>query len=395
MLSRKVQQVEESQTLALTAKAKQLKDSGVDVVSLTAGEPDFPTPRHVKEAAIKAIEADFTHYTASHGTPELIDAVIRKFSADNDLHFPPSQILVSAGAKHSIYNALQAICNKGDEVIILSPYWLSYPEMVRLADGTPVIVNTAFDDGFRPDIKRISRAITPRTKAIIFNSPSNPTGVVYTQSDLEEIASVIKGSGIYVISDEIYEKILYDGRSHFSIGSMKSIRDQVITVNGVSKAYAMTGWRIGYMGGPPAVIELARRVQSQATSNPTSISQKATVAALCGSQTDVETMVTEFHRRRDAVVEALSSIRGVSVFKPGGAFYIFFSIRPFFSRKYRDITIKNSSDMATYFLEQYHVALVPGLPFGSDDFLRMSYACSMRELVEGTQRIRSALEQLV
>ncbi len=393
-VSRKLQQVEESQTLALSAKARKMKESGIDVVSLTAGEPDFPTPRHVKEAAIKAIEGDFTHYTANQGIAELLKAIVKKFAQENDLHFEPSQILVSTGAKNSIFNALQAICNKGDEVVMFSPYWVSYPEMVKIADATPVIVPTTVENGFKPDMRRLRQVINQNTKALILNSPGNPTGAVYTASEIEDIARMVRDAGIYVISDEIYEKVIYDGNRHVSIGALKTVRDQVITVNGVSKAFAMTGWRIGYMGGPAPVMELAARIQSQATSNATSISQKATVAALNGSQDDVAMMVKEFVRRRDHVVESLSSIQGVAVSSPGGAFYVFFGLKNFYGRRYKGELIKNSADMARYLLEHHHVAMVPGIAFGADDCMRMSFACSMADLDKGLGRIRSGLEQL-
>jgi aspartate aminotransferase len=393
-VSRKLQQVEESQTLALSAKARTMKESGIDVVSLTAGEPDFPTPRHVKEAAIRAIESDFTHYTANQGIAELIQAIVKKFSTENDLHFEPSQILVSTGAKHSIFNALQAICNKGDEVVIFSPYWVSYPEMVKLADATPVIVPTTIENGFKPDMRKLRQAINQKTKALILNSPGNPTGAVYTASEIEDIARMVRDAGIFVISDEIYEKVIYDGNLHVSIGALKTVRDQVITVNGVSKAFAMTGWRIGYMGGPSPVIELAARIQSQATSNATSISQKATVAALNGPQDDVEMMVREFIRRRDHVIDALSSIQGVTVSSPGGAFYVFFGLKSFYGRRYKGQLIRNSADMARYLLEHHHVAMVPGFAFGADDCMRMSFACSMADLDKGLSRIRTGVEEL-
>ncbi len=393
-LSRKVQEVEESQTLALTARAKRMTDVGLDVVSLTAGEPDFPTPRHVKEAAIKAIEADFTHYTANQGIAELIGAIVKKFSSENDLHFDPNQILVSSGAKQSIFNALQAICNKGDEVVIISPYWVSYPEMVKLVDAVPVIAQSKIEDRFKPDLRKLRQAIHPRTKAIILNSPGNPTGMVYTRSELEDIAAIVRETGIYVITDEIYEKVIYDGHRHFSIGSIKSIRDQVVTVNGVSKAFAMTGWRIGYMGGPPAVLEAAAKIQSQVTSNANSLAQKAAVAALCGSVSQIEKMVTEFKRRRDFVYESLSSIRDVHATLPEGAFYVFFSVEGFYGRKGNGQLIKNSADMGEYLLMHHNVALIPGLAFGANNCMRISYACSMGELEKGMQRIKKALESL-
>lgn len=394
-LSNKIRTIEESQTLALTAKAKRMKDSGLDVVSLTAGEPDFPTPRHIKEAAIKAIEANFTKYTANCGTPDLVDAIIRKFSNDNDLHFEPQQIVVSAGAKQSIFNVLQAICNKGDEVVFFSPYWVSYPEMVKMADATPVIVPTRIEDGFKPELRRLRQSINAKTKALILNSPNNPSGVVFTQSELEDIAAIVRETNIFVISDEIYEKVIYDGNKHFSIGSIKAIRDQVIAVNGVSKAFSMTGWRIGYAGGPHAVMEAAGRVQSQVTSNANSIAQKATVAGLTGSKTDILSMVEEFKRRRDFVYEKLSAIRGVTVTNPGGAFYFLFDVSKFYGKKFNGQLIKNSADMGTYLLDHHHVGSVPGVAFGDDRCLRISYACSMTELEKGMTRITQGLEALL
>jgi aspartate aminotransferase len=393
-LSRKVQGVEESQTLALTVKAKRMQEAGLDVVSLTVGEPDFPTPRHVKEAAIRAIESNFTRYTANQGTPELINAIIKKFSAENNLHFEPDQILVSSGAKQSIYNALQAICNKGDEVVFFSPHWVSYPEIVKLVDAVPILVRAGIETGFRPDLRKLKQALNQKTRVIILNSPCNPTGVMYTQSEMEDIAAMVRGTGIYVITDEIYEKVRYDDHRHVSIGSIKSIRDQVITVNGVSKAYAMTGWRIGYMGGPQPVIEAAAKVQGQITNNANSIAQKATVAALNGSTNDLDMMVTEFNRRRDFAYDAFSGLRDIEVTKPEGAFYIFFSVAKLYGRKFKGERILNSADMARYLLEEHGVALVPGFAFGDDGCLRLSYACSMADLEKGMQRIKVGLESL-
>ncbi len=394
MLSRKVLQGEESQTLALADKARQMRAKGIDVVSLTAGEPDFPTPRHIKEAAIKAIEANFTKYTANQGIPDLIEAIIRKFSLENNLHFEPDQILVSTGAKQSIYNALQALINKGDEVVIVSPYWVSYPEMVKLVDGVPVIVQTGIEKQFMPDARAIRRAINAKTKAIILNSPNNPSGAVFTKSLVEELAAVVKETGVYVISDEIYEKVMYDENKHHCIGAMKNIRGQVITVNGVSKAFSMTGWRIGYMGGPREVVQAAAKFQSQVTSNANSIAQKACVTALTGSLRDLDSMVEEFRQRRDAACSALSGIPDVNVVVPGGAFYIFFGVSAFLDRNRGKRRIKSSTDLSGYLLDEHHVGTVPGSAFGDDSCVRISYACSMRELEKGLKRIKAGLTAL-
>jgi len=394
-LSEKVLNTETSQTLALAARAKLLKDSGIDIVSLTAGEPDFPTPRHVKDAAIKAIEEDFTHYTANEGISELLLAIVKKFSKENNLHFTQEQILVSTGAKQCIFNALQALCNRGDEVIILSPYWVSYPEIVKLADAIPVIVQMTIAEGFRPNVQRIQDAISPKTKAIILNTPGNPTGVVYTRQELLSLASLVRESGIYVISDEIYEKVIYDGREHVSIGSLDDLRDQVITVNGVSKAYAMTGWRIGYMGGPVDVIRAAAKVQSQVTSNATSISQKATIAALNGSNAEIASMVKEFNDRRRIAYSALREIPRAEVILPEGAFYFLIGIRAFYAARSSGCSIRNSTEMTQYLLETHKVALVPGAAFGAVDCVRLSYACSMTDLQKGIERIKAGLKELM
>jgi aspartate aminotransferase len=393
-LSIKVRNLEESQTLLLTQKARLLQEAGVDVVSLTAGEPDFPTPAHIKEAALRAIEADFTHYTANQGTAELIGAVIDKFSTDNDLHFSPGQVLVSAGAKQSIFNALSAILNPGDEVIIPAPYWVSYPAIVRLADGVPVIAPFPARSGFRPDLRLLRRAIGPRTRVLILNTPCNPTGIVFTRSEVEEIAAIVKETNLTVISDEIYEKMVFDGRKHVSIGSFKGIRDQVVTVNGVSKAYAMTGWRIGYMGGPEEIIRAAAKVQGQVTNNANSIAQKATVAALRGPQGPIDAMRDEFARRRDYILGRLSSWAGEGVRSPEGAMFFFLGVEHLFGMKARGTLIRNASDIAEHLLEHHHLALVPGDAFGAPDHLRLSFAASMTDLEKGIDRLLRGLQEI-
>lgn len=393
-LSHKIQQIEESQTLAFTQRARRMRQAGIDVASLTAGEPDFATPPHIKMAAIQAIDEDFTHYTENQGTPGLIKAIVEKFAADNNLLFEPSQILVSCGAKHSIYNAMQAICNKGDEVVIAAPYWVSYPEIVKMADARPVIVAAAHDAQFKITAQQLRRAINEKTKAFIFNSPSNPTGAVYTQGEIEELADVIQETGIFVIADEIYEKIVYDGAKHFSIGSIKEIRDQVITVNGVSKAFAMTGWRVGYLGAAAPVAEAAAKVQSQVTSNATSISQRAAEIGLRGPSTDVQAMTAEFWRRRDFAVSELGSIHGLRLAAPKGAFYLFPDLGHFVGKRIDGKLVKDDLDLANFFLEREHLAVVPGEPFGARNHLRLSYACSMKELQKGMDRFKRGCRTL-
>jgi aspartate aminotransferase len=393
-LSLKIQQIEESQTLALTQTARQMKEAGIDVVSLTAGEPDFPTPPHVKMAAIQAIEENFTHYTANQGIPQLIKAVVDKFGRDNGLQFEPSQILVSTGAKHSIFNALAAICNRGDEVIIPAPYWVSYPEMVKLVDAKPVIVRTTQAAQFKMTPRQLRQAVNAKTKALLLNTPSNPTGTVYSQGELEELAAVVEETGIFVIADEIYEKVVYDGVRHFSIGSIKAIRDQVVTVNGVSKAYAMTGWRIGYLGAAGPIAEAAAKVQSQVTSNANSIAQRAAVVALTAPATDVDAMVKEFLRRREFVVGELSKISGLDLLVPKGAFYLFPSVKAFVGKRVNGKLMKDDADLCRFFLEEEHLVMIPGGPFGARDYIRLSYASSMKELEKAVERLARGFRTL-
>ncbi|MBI5216072.1 MAG: pyridoxal phosphate-dependent aminotransferase [Ignavibacteriae bacterium] len=392
--SLKIQQLEESQTLALTSLARKLKEQGVDVLSLTAGEPDFPTPAHIKMAAIQAIEENFTRYTANEGIPQLIKAITQKFEKDNNLVFQPDQIVVSTGAKQAIFNSLQAICNPGDEVVIPAPYWVSYPEMVKLVDANPVFVNAMHDAGFKITARQLRQAINAKTKALIFNSPSNPTGAVYSQGEIEELADVIAETGIYVVSDEIYEKVVFDGAKHFSIGSIKQIKEQVVTVNGVSKAYSMTGWRIGYLGAKKEIAQAAAKIQSQVTSNANSIAQKAAVAALSNHSSELGEMVTEFKRRRDYAVEQLKQVPEVEVDFPKGAFLLFPYVGAFAGKRHNGKVLKDDMDICQYLIEEEHLVLVPGSAFGAKNYLRLSYACSMKELEEGVKRLRRGLEKL-
>ncbi|MCI0705964.1 MAG: pyridoxal phosphate-dependent aminotransferase [Ignavibacteriae bacterium] len=387
-LSKKAAGLEASQTLALFARAKKMKAEGLDVVSLTAGEPDFPTPQPVKDAGIKAINDNFTKYTANPGIPELLKAISEKLSRENNVNFPPSQILVSNGAKHSVYNALQAICNKGDEVLIPAPYWVSYPEMAKLADATPVVINSSIKNDFKITPAQLKKAITKKTKVLILNSPSNPTGSVYSRAELEALGEVVRKTGIYVISDEIYEKVMFDGETHFSIGSIDAIRDQVITINGVSKAYSMTGWRIGYMAAHKDIYAAAEKLQSQMTSNASSISQRAAHAALTVNfNKEIAYMVSEFDKRRRYLMEQFKSMN-VEFNYPKGAFYLFVNMKPFFNTSADGVKIKTADDLSEYFLMKHHLAMVPGGGFGAKDFVRISYACSMAELEKAVERLR-------
>ncbi len=393
-LSKKVANAEASLTLALTAIAKKMKADGIDVVSLTAGEPDFPTPAHIKRAAIQAIDENFTKYTVNAGIIELRSAIADKLRRDNNVFVEPAQILVSNGAKHSIFNALQAICNKGDEVIIPAPYWVSYPEAAKLVDAVPVILKTTERTDFKITASQLQRAVTKKTKVLILCSPSNPTGSVYTQQELEAIGEVVRKTGIYVIADEIYEKVIYDGARHFSLASIPTIKDLVITVNGVSKAYSMTGWRIGYMAAAKPIIEAADKVQSQVTSAPSSISQRAAAAAIAGPEDDVHAMTAEFKKRRDYMLGELATMPGVECRTPHGAFYLFPNVSGLYGATFNGRKIKTGDDVTQFLLEECRVVTVPGSGFGAKNNLRLSYACSMEELQKAASRMREGFQQL-
>ncbi len=391
-LSKKALTISPSSTLAIDAKAKKMKADGIDVIGFGAGEPDFDTPAHIKEAAIKAINEGFTKYTPASGTLELKQAVCRKFIKDNGLEYAPSNIVISNGAKHSLVNAFQAICNPGDEVIIPAPFWVSYPEMVKLADGVPVVLNTTEEDGFKFTIKQIENAITGKTKAIVINSPSNPTGMIYSKELLQEVADLAVSKGIYVISDEIYEKLIYDGFEHVSIASFnEKIKELTIVVNGVAKTYAMTGWRIGYTASNAKIAEIMGNVQSHATSNPNSIAQKAAQAALDGPQDEVGVMKAEFVKRRDYMIEKINSIPGLSCIKPNGAFYVMMNISKIIGKELYGTKINGSDDFANLLLEKANVALVPGSGFATDIHVRLSYATSLKNITEGLNRIEKFL----
>jgi len=395
ILSSRARGLKPSPTLAINAKAKSMQAQGIKVVSFGAGEPDFDTPENIKRAAIKAIQEGFTKYTAVGGIDELKDAIIQKLKRDNQLTYKRSEVLVSCGGKHSFYNLAQALFDQGDEVIIPAPYWVSYPPMVLLAGAAPVIIGTREEDNFKITPEGLKRAITPKTKALVLNSPSNPTGSAYTKKDLERIAEIAISSNFFVISDEIYEKIVYDGFEFRSIASLgEEIRKRTIIVHGVAKTYAMTGWRIGYTAGPEEIISAMNNIQSQSTSNPTSISQKASVEALIGSQDEVKKMVSAFAQRRNYIVDRLNEIEGVSCYKPIGAFYVFPNFSHYYGRTYQGKKINNSTDLADFFLDVARVAVVPGVEFGADPFERLSYATSMEDIREGTDRIEEALKRL-
>ena len=394
-LASRVAKIKPSETLAITAKANALKAEGKDVIGFGAGEPDFDTPANIKQAAIKAIEAGFTKYTPVGGTDELKDAIINKLKRDNSLEYKRSQIVVSCGAKHTLYNLAQALFEQGDEVIIPAPYWVSYPDIVVLAGGTPVILNTLEKDGFKINPQKLKSAITKNTRALIINGPSNPTGAAYSPDELKAIASVLINENILIITDDIYEKILYTKYPFANIVSVESkLKDRTIIVNGVSKAYAMTGWRIGYAAGPDEIIAAVSKIQSQNTSNPTSISQKASVEALNGDQSVVAMMVGEFRKRRDAIVAALNDIPNVKCLLPEGAFYVFPNVSGVYGHSYKGKKITNSTQLIDYLLDEANVATVPGAAFGNDDHIRLSYATSLKNIEEGVKRIKNAIAKL-
>ena len=394
-LSSRISAIKPSPTLAITAKANALKAEGRDIIGFGAGEPDFDTPINIKMAAIKAIEEGFTKYTPVDGIVELKDAIIHKLQRDNQLSYGRSQVVVSCGAKHTLYNLIQVLCEEGDEVIIPSPYWVSYLDMVVLSGARPVIIKTNESQGFKMHPQQLEGAINEKTKVIILNSPSNPAGVVYNASELDALAKIILKRGILVISDDIYEKIIYDDLPFSNITSVnEEMKNLTIVVNGVSKAYSMTGWRIGYAAGPEEIIAAVTKLQSQNTSNPTSIAQKAAVEALNGNQDGVAAMVAEFSKRRDVIVEKLNAIPGITCMNPQGAFYVFPDISALFGRSYQGRTISDSSDLTAYLLDAADVAVVPGVDFGHDDHIRLSYATSMKNIEEGLKRIRYAVMNL-
>ncbi len=394
-LASRVLSLKPSATMAITAKAKELKSQGVDVVGFGAGEPDFDTLDHVKERGIKAIVDGFTKYTAVGGIEELKLAIINRLKKDYTLEYETNEIIVSCGAKHTIYNLTQTLFEGGDEVIIPAPYWVSYPEQIALAGAKPVIVDTKEEDGFKLNVEDLKHSITKNTRALILNYPSNPTGATYLENELKEIVDIAMESGLTIISDEIYDKILYGNIKHVPVSTLgEDIKKATILVNGVSKTYSMTGWRIGFAAGDKDVIRAMEKLQGQSSSNPTSISQMAALEAYNGPHDEVERRREEFEIRKDYIVSRLNNIKEFKCLNPQGAFYVFPNITGFFGKKYNGKEITNSLDFTEFLLVDAKVAVVPGLPFGSDNNIRISYATSMEEIEKGLDRIEEAVSKL-
>ncbi len=391
----RIRQIPPSATLALNTKANQLKAQGVDIVNFGVGEPDFDTPENIREAAIRAIREGFTRYTPVGGIPELKEAIARKFQEDYGLSYKPGEIIVSCGGKHALYNLFQVLFNPGDEVAIPAPFWVSYVPMAMLAEATPVVIPTREENGFKLTPRELRERLSPRTKALVLNSPSNPTGCLYNREELAALGEVVLEHGLYVISDDIYDKIRFDGAAFVNLAMLApELKARTFVLNGLSKTYAMTGWRIGYLAGAEAAVAAATNLQSQSTSNPTSIAQKAGVEALNGPQDAVKAMVAEFAWRRDDIYERVLKIPGVSAPKPAGAFYIFPNFSHYYGKLSPEPGQSNSQALAAYLLEEARVAAVPGGEFGEDRCLRFSFATSRERIATGLSRIREALEKL-
>ena len=394
-LSKLARTLKPSATLAITAKAKELRSKGIDIIGFGAGEPDFDTPENIKLAAKESIDAGFTKYTAAGGILELKDAIRDRILNDYKIEYKNNEILVGSGAKHVLYNLFNVLVDEGDEVLIPAPYWVSYPEQVKISGGTPIILNTSQEDGFKITKEQIKSKCTDKTKILVLNYPSNPTGSTYTKDELLEIADVAKEKNLIVLSDEIYDKIIYSGEQHVSFPQLsQDAKERTILVNGVSKTYSMTGWRIGYAAGNSSVISAMNNLSGQSTSNPTSISQKAAIEAFSGKQDKVGEMLVEFGTRKDYISSFLNNIIGVKCYVPMGAFYVFPDISYYFGKKFRGKTISNSIELTDFLLDEGKVAVVPGIEFGSDNHIRISYATSMKDIIEGTKRIKESLEKL-
>ena len=392
IVSNNLKRIKPSPTIAVTTKAREMRAAGKDVIGLGAGEPDFDTPDNVKEAAIEAIKKGDTKYTAVDGTPELKKAIVEKFKRENNLSYSTDQITVGTGGKQVIYNTFMATLNKGDEVIIPAPFWVSYPDMVLLAGGTPKIVKCDERDGFKLSARKLKKAITKKTKWLILNSPSNPTGAGYTKDEIEELSKIlVKNKKIFILSDDIYEHIRYDNFNFFTIAQISKLKDRTLTMNGVSKSYAMTGWRIGYAAGPKEIITAIRKIQSQSTSNPSSISQAAAVEALNGQQNFIKERAEAFRERRDFVVNSLNEINGINCLTPNGAFYVFPSCKGLLNKKTK---LKTDTEFVQKLLEKSMVAVVQGSAFGLSGYFRISYATSMENLKKAISRIKNFCETL-
>jgi aspartate aminotransferase len=391
----RIGQIKPSPTMAMAAKAKEMTAKGIDVTDFGLGEPDFNSPDVALQAGIQAIQTGYTKYTSPSGSDEIKEAIIQKLKTENHLDYEKKEVIVSCGAKHTLYNIAQVLFEKGDEVVIPAPYWVSYPDQVLLNDATPVIVETREEDRFLMTSEQLQKAMTPRTKAIILNYPSNPTGSAYTAKHFEAFAPMLIQAPGWIISDEIYEKFLYGDGVHTSIASLSpELKRKTILVNGVSKAYSMTGWRIGYAAGPKEIIEAMGTVQSQSTSNPTSISQKAAAAALRGGASFIQTMVSEFEKRREFIVEGLNRIPGIQCSKPIGSFYVFPNVKSLIGKEYKQHKINSSAELASFLLEEGGVSTIPGEAFGAGGYLRLSYAVSKDLLARGLDKIEKAILKL-
>jgi aspartate aminotransferase len=393
-ISNRVNSLSPSATIAMNQKSRDLQAKGINVINLSVGEPDFYTPDHIKDAAKKAIDDNFSFYPPVPGFPDLLKAVTEKFKRENNLEYTPQQIIVSSGAKHSLANAMMALVDPGDEVIIPAPYWVSYLEQVKLCEGIPVIVEAKFEANFKITAKQLESVITPKTKALLLCSPSNPSGAVYSKSELRSLADIlVNHPKIFIISDEIYEHINFIG-GHETIAQFPEMKDRTVLINGVSKAYAMTGWRIGYMAGPAWLAKACDKLQGQTTTGATTIAQKAATAALSGDQTCVAEMNKAFRRRKDLVVKLVHEIPGIKLYEPDGAFYVFPKMDTFYGKSFNGNVIKGSSDLCLYLLEHAHIATVPGDAFGDDACIRISFANSDEKLVEAMKRMKDALGAL-
>lgn len=387
-LTERTNRLSPSMTLAISAMFKELVREGKDAINFSVGEPDFDTPQHICDAAIDAINAGFTRYTTASGIPELKEAICKKLKKDNGLEYTNENIIVGTGAKQPLFNAFLTLCEEGDEVLVPAPFWVSYSEMVKVTDATPVYIECSEENDFKLNMDDLENAITENTKCMIFNSPGNPTGTVYTEEELREIAELAVKYDFYVISDEIYEKLIYDDNEHISIASFnEEIKERTVVINGVSKAYAMTGWRLGYAAANKDIIIAMNKIQGHSTSNPTSFVQKGALAALEGSEESVIAMREQFDKRRNFMVETINNIDNISCRKPGGAFYVMMNIKDLLGKEVKGKVINNSMDFAIHLLETSHVATVPGVAFGMEGFVRLSYANSMDNIKEGLKRI--------